>query len=329
MNTGITLADGQVGATATALSTNPLSGLVNVTFCNVGGLSETVVVTLLRNGGTARRVARAVLAANEALVVAGLQVHGVDTLKASTTNATSVDYVVSSAPDSSRLQIYTLDANGAVKQVNSGQILAGAVTITSSGANALAVGPNATTNPTFNVDASTASDATGVQVKGAAAGGGVALSALSSGASEALKIDAKGSGQLIIGGTSTGYTVLNRGALAAPVVGLTKTPVATQNSTPTAAQLIGGLIAHASTTGAGTATLDTAANIDTQIGAAVATGDSFWCQYANTGSQTVTITTAVGLTLKGTAAVPATKNAMLLFVRTGAGTWDVYINLSA
>jgi hypothetical protein len=218
MNTGITLADGQVGATATALSTNPLSGLVNVTFCNVGGLSETVVVTLLRNGGTARRVARAVLAANEALVVAGLQVHGVDTLKASTTNATSVDYVVSSAPDSSRLQIYTLDANGAVKQVNSGQILAGAVTITSSGANALAVGPNATTNPTFNVDASTASDATGVQVKGAAAGGGVALSALSSGASEALKIDAKGSGQLIIGGTSTGYTVLNRGALAAPVV---------------------------------------------------------------------------------------------------------------
>jgi hypothetical protein len=105
--------------------------------------------------------------------------------------------------------------------------------------------------------------------------------------------------------------------------------VATQNSTPTAAQLIGGLIAHASTTGAGTATLDTAANIDTQIGAAVATGDSFWCQYANTGSQTVTITTAVGLTLKGTAAVPTTKNAMLLFVRTGAGTWDVYINLSA
>lgn len=329
MNTGITLADGQVGATATALSTNPLSGLVNVTFCNVGGLSETVVVTLLRNGGTARRVARAVLAANEALVVAGLQVHGVDTLKASTTNATSVDYVVSSAPDSSRLQIYTLDANGAVKQVNSGQILAGAVTVTSSGANALAVGPNGTTNPTFQVDGSVASEATGIKVTGAAAGSGVSDAAISSGTNEARRIDAKGSGQLIIGGTSTGLVSIGRGAVAGPLLAFTKTTINAQNGTPTAAQLAGGYIDHNSQTGAGTLTLDTGANLDTLIGAAAATGDGFVCQYVNRGNQTVTVTTATGLTLKGTVAVPTLKNATLTFVKTGSATYDVIIVLSA
>lgn len=76
-------------------------------------------------------------------------------------------------------------------------------TITSTSANALAVGPNGTTNPSFQVDASTASAATGVKVKSAAAGGGVAESVISSGTNESLTVDAKGSGTVGINTTST------------------------------------------------------------------------------------------------------------------------------
>jgi hypothetical protein len=85
-----------------------------------------------------------------------------------------------------------------------------ASTVTSSSANALTVGPNGTTNPTFNVDASTASAATGLNVKGAAAASGLAVSVLSSGTNENLTVDAKGSGTITLGGTSTGNIVLNR-----------------------------------------------------------------------------------------------------------------------
>jgi hypothetical protein len=101
-------------------------------------------------------------------------------------------------------------------------------TITAASANVFAVGANGTTNPVFNVDSSVASVATGINIKGAAAAGGVAMSVLSSGANENLAIDAKGSGTITIGGVSTGNIVLNRvisanpgilisGAIAAPL----------------------------------------------------------------------------------------------------------------
>lgn len=104
----------------------------------------------------------------------------------------------------------------------------------------------------------------------------------------------------------------------------TTTTIATQNSTPTAAQLLGGLIDHVSVTGAGTATFDTAANIDAAIPNAQV-GDSFPCLYANTGTQTVTFTTNTGLTLKGTATLATLKNALLTFYKTGAAAYRVYI----
>ncbi len=77
-------------------------------------------------------------------------------------------------------------------------------TVTSSSATALVVGPNGATNPTFQVDASTASAATGIKVKSAAAAGGFAISVLSSGTDENLKLDAKGAGTVTINGTATG-----------------------------------------------------------------------------------------------------------------------------
>lgn len=89
-----------------------------------------------------------------------------------------------------------------------GTLGGGAQTITSSSANALAVGPNGTTNPTFNVDASTTSAATGLNVKSAAAGAGLAVSVLSSGSNENLTIDAKGTGTTTLGSVSTGGVIV-------------------------------------------------------------------------------------------------------------------------
>lgn len=209
-----------------------------------------------------------------------------------------------------------------------GSAVVALATITSSSANALTVGPAGTTNPSFNVDASTASAATGLNVKSAAAAAGLAVSVISSGTNEALKIDAKGSGAITIGGTSTGQLSLGRGSTSATIFSGAVTNIATQNGTPTAAQLLGGLITHASTTGAGTLTLPTGTQLSTAV-TGVATGDNFYCVYANTGNQTVTVTGATGSTVVGTAAVGAGKNAELFFFNTGTNAWSVYVTVSA
>ena len=80
--------------------------------------------------------------------------------------------------------------------------------VTSASANALGAGLNGTTNPAFNVDASTALSATGINIKSAAAAGGVALSVSSSGIAENLTVDAKGTGTVTIAGTSTGAVTI-------------------------------------------------------------------------------------------------------------------------
>jgi len=82
--------------------------------------------------------------------------------------------------------------------------------IASSAATALSVGLNGATNPAFNVDASTGSSATGINIASAAATAGVALSVLSSGTNENLTVDAKGSGTITLAGTSTGAITLTR-----------------------------------------------------------------------------------------------------------------------
>lgn len=92
----------------------------------------------------------------------------------------------------------------------SSTLTSAAHTITSSSANALAVGLNGTTNPALQVDASTASSATGLKIKSAAAAGGLALSVITSGTNENLTIDAAAAGTITIAGTSTGAITLTR-----------------------------------------------------------------------------------------------------------------------
>lgn len=74
-----------------------------------------------------------------------------------------------------------------------------AQTITSTSANALAVGANGATNPVLAVDASVASQATGWAMQGKAAGAGVTMTVTSSGLNENGSINAKGTGTLLFG----------------------------------------------------------------------------------------------------------------------------------
>lgn len=82
------------------------------------------------------------------------------------------------------------------------------VIINGSDANALAVGPNGTTNPTFNVTTNIASAETGIDIIGRAAGAGVDIAVLSSGTNERMTLSPKG----------TGYVSLPAGTFADPTL---------------------------------------------------------------------------------------------------------------
>ena len=140
-----------------------------------------------------------------------------------------------------------------------------------------------------------------------------------------------GASNLAIVGTSTlaGQAYLGRTIKKVPIVGRTVTDFDAQAATLTIAGLLGGVATQNSKTGASTATTPTGAEISAGI-AGVATGDSFTVLFYNRGNQTSTITAgASGVTVYGTAAVPTTKTAWLMFICTGANTWSCYVVLSA
>lgn len=89
-----------------------------------------------------------------------------------------------------------------------GQSVVALGTITSTSATAFSVGRQGATNPVLNIDASTASVVTGLNIVGAASGSGAALVVTSSATNESLTIDAKGSGTVTINGTATGGVTL-------------------------------------------------------------------------------------------------------------------------
>lgn len=208
----LTVADGQVAAaTATIYTGTRSSETVNALFTNTSGATtETVVVTLTDESAvtpTARRIARAVLSPNEQLFIGGIPMASDDLLKAATTDATTVDYIISSSSSDLPFTILTLDANGSLKQTAS-TATASATTVTSASATALAVGLQGTTDPALQVDASTASSVTGIKIKSAAAAAGVAISVIGGNAAENLTLDAKGAGTVTINGTATGNVVV-------------------------------------------------------------------------------------------------------------------------
>lgn len=112
-------------------------------------------------------------------------------------------YCVSGTPTSLGVEARVAPADPNAVPVVSVSVAAPS-TITSASPSALAVGPNGATNPVLKIDASTSSAATGVSVTGAAAGARVAIAAISSGTNEGLDLNAKGSGTIRIGNSSTG-----------------------------------------------------------------------------------------------------------------------------
>lgn len=86
---------------------------------------------------------------------------------------------------------YQLPGGGGIATGDS-PTLTGAWVWSLSNAAAVAIGPNGNTNPTFRVVTNVASAATGLSITGNAAGSGVTLQALSSGANEDINIAAKG-----------------------------------------------------------------------------------------------------------------------------------------
>lgn len=158
------------------------------------------------------------------------------------------DVLVLEAPDGTRTVV--IDSAGAIDG------LGGPLAITSNSANALAVGRLGATTPAFNVDASTATSITGINIKSAAASGGVAVKAIGE-TNVALTIDANGSGTIGIGTVSTGAVTIAPATTVTGVLTTTATHVATAGMRigPTGAGFFGLGTAEAVTISGGVATV--------------------------------------------------------------------------
>jgi hypothetical protein len=99
-------------------------------------------------------------------------------------------------------------ASGFGTIVTTNTISTAAHTITSASANALAVGRQGATQPAFNVDASTALQTAGLNVKAAALNGTVAVAVIDTSGNTNLTINALGAGTIGIGSISTGAVTI-------------------------------------------------------------------------------------------------------------------------
>jgi hypothetical protein len=299
-STGVIVTTGTL-ATFTANSATTSVGLVSVS-----GTGLTSGVALLVTGGSTNQLTTGSIVS----IVAGASTVGA-AIKVVTTG------------------IYT-DVSSALVNITASSATTGIIVgVLTTSSKALVVGTSFT-NPVFVVDASTASAIAGLSVKGAVSGGTVALAAIDSGSNTNMSINGKGSGTLLLGNVSTGQISIGRGSVSAPILSNTTTALGTtQNSTPTAAQLLGGIVTQTSATGAGTVTLPTGTQLSTAV-PGVAVGDTFTVTFANLGGgQTLTITGASGSTVLGNATVPSAKFATLVFTNTGSNAWSVYCVVSA
>jgi hypothetical protein len=161
--------------------------------------------------------------------------------------------------------------------------------------------------------------------------GGALTGATTITGSSTLTLNATTTSAILIGSVSTGQVSIARAALVQPVMSGTISAMGTvQNSTPTIAQLLGGIVTQTSVTGAGTVTVPTGTATSTGVTGA-ATGDTFDCHFFNLGGGfTLTITAgAAGSTIVGNAAVPTGKSVLLRFICTGANTWSTYCIVGA
>lgn len=191
------------------------------------GISSTLTITSASASALAVGLAGATnpafaVDASTASQAAGLKVTG----------AATGGTVAIAAIDSGSNTNLTLNAKGTgtiqLGSVSTGAItlaratgITGALTVTSNASAAVAAGPNGATNPVWQIDGSTASQAAGLKLTGAATGGSVALAVIDSGAAANLTINAKGTGTIGIGSVSTGAVTVTPIAQFADKIKLT------------------------------------------------------------------------------------------------------------
>lgn len=135
----------------------------------------------------------------------------------------------------------TIGSNGIA--VTGSSSFTGAMIVSSTSSSAFTAGAGGGSNPALQVDASAGSAATGIKITAFAAGSGSAITTISSGTNENLAINAKGSGTIAIGNSSTGAVTI--------------TPNTTHSGTTTlsAALTYGGVTLSNSVTGTGSMAL--------------------------------------------------------------------------
>ena len=173
-----------------------------------------------------------------------------------------------------------------------------ATTITSASANALAVGLNGATNPAFNVNASTGSQAAGLNVTGAATGGTVAVATIDSGSNTNLTINAKGSGTIGIGSVSTGAVTVtppfNASEIAITGCTIGSLSLCVGSSTPLTVTAAGlEAVANATDTTSGSSgSINTAGGVGITKSLFVGTSGTFGTQQTTQGSLVLANTAA-------------------------------------
>ena len=135
--------------------------------------------------------------------------------------------------------------------------------VISSSATAFQVGQTAGANVAFQVNASAAALAAGLQVTGAATGGTVALAAIDTGSNTNISLDARGTGTIAIGGVSTGAISLHGqtislGGAFSTTAGLAITPASSGIASWSA-----GTLSTTATTGTGNVVLATSPTLVT------------------------------------------------------------------
>lgn len=287
-------------ATATSINkvaiTAPAS---SATLTIADGKTLTISNTLTFTGTDASSVAfgagGTVLYANQSITLSG-DVTGSGSTAITTTVAKIAGTTVSGTTGSGNVVFST---NAALITPSIGVATGTGLILTGTSANILTAGRQGSTTPAFNVDASTATNVTGLNIKAAAAAAGLAVSVTSSGTDENLTIDAKGAGTITFGGTSTGAIVHTRA------------------TTLSAALTYGGVTLTNAVSGTGPMLLGTAPTI---TGTAVFTGaatsfipasgtSAVTIGLASTGTQQGTLTMVGGSGIAGGAGINFTVNA--------------------
>lgn len=130
-----------------------------------------------------------------------------------TTNAnltgpiTSVGNATSIASQTGTGTKFVVDTSPTLVTPNIGIATGTGLILTSASATAFEVGANGATNPALQVDASTASSATGLKISSAAAGGEIGLTAISSGTNESIRLSSKGTGIIFLSPGATTSSV--------------------------------------------------------------------------------------------------------------------------